>query len=32
VWIKRSLSVLEDMNPAEYKREFKEVSHAENIY
>jgi TolA-binding protein len=32
VWIKRSLTVLEEMNPAEYKRDFKEASHAENIY
>jgi len=31
-WIKLSLSVLEDMNPVEYKREFKEASHAANIY
>mgnify|MGYP000126001134 FL=1 len=31
-WIKLSLSVLEEMNPTEYKREFKEVSHATNIY
>jgi len=31
-WIKLSLSVLEDMNPAEYKREFKEASHATSIY
>jgi len=31
-WIKLSLSVLKDMNPAEYKREFKEASHATSIY
>ena len=31
-WVQRSLSVLEEMNPTEYKREFKEVSHATNIY
>lgn len=31
-WIKLSLSVLADMNPAEYKREFKEAAHAKRIY
>ncbi|MFT7184854.1 MAG: TolA-binding protein [Pseudohongiellaceae bacterium] len=31
-WIKLSLNVLEEMNPAEYKREFKEVSHAANVF
>jgi len=31
-WIKLSYNVLEEMNPAEYKREFKEASHATSIY
>lgn len=31
-WIQLSLTALEKMNPAEYKREFKEVSHAVDVY
>ena len=31
-WIKQSYRVLEEMNPAEYKREFKEASYAESMY
>lgn len=31
-WIQDSLNVLEEMNPAEYKRDFKEVTHASATY
>jgi len=31
-WIALSFQVLEEMNPTEYKREFKELIYADDIY